>query len=113
MPAKAAALDSLAALLGPRLNRSQADRDLHGRSEGHLPPMPPDAVAYPATTAEVTEIVTLCASTALPVIGWGAGTSLEGHALAPRGGVTVDFSRMDKVLQVLPEDMVAVVQPGV
>ena len=113
MPAKAAALDSLAALLGPRLNRSQADRDLHGRSEGHFPPMPPDAVAYPETTAEVAEIVKLCASTALPVIGWGAGTSLEGHALAPRGGVTVDFSRMDKVLQVLPEDMVAVVQPGV
>ncbi|HHX89771.1 MAG TPA: FAD-binding protein [Paracoccus sp.] len=113
MPAKAVALEALASLLGPRLNRSQADRDLHGRSEGHFPQMPPDAVAYPETAAEVTEIVKLCARAALPVIGWGAGTSLEGHALAPRGGVTVDFSRMDKVLQVLPEDMVAVVQPGV
>ena len=112
MPAKAAALDALAALLGPRLNRSQSDRDLHGRSEGHFAPMPPDAVAYPENTAEVAEIVRICAAAGLPLIGWGAGTSLEGHALAPRGGVTVDFTRMDKVLQVLPEDMVAVIQPG-
>lgn len=113
MPDKAAALDALAALLGPRLNRSQSDRDLHGRSEGHFPPMPPDAVAYPQSTLEVAKIVRLCADAGLPLIGWGAGTSLEGHALAPNGGVTVDFSRMNKVLQVLPEDMLAIVQPGV
>jgi len=106
------ALDALAARLGPRLNRSQSDRDLHGRSESHFPPMPPDAVAYPESTVEVAEIVRICAGAGLPLIGWGAGTSLEGHALAPRGGVTVDFSRMDKVLEVRPEDMVAVVQPG-
>lgn len=116
MPVKAApadALDALSNLLGPRFNRSQSDRDLHGRSEGHFAPMPPDGVAYPETTAEVAAIVRLCAGAGLPVIGWGAGTSLEGHALAPRGGVTVDFSRMARVLQVQPEDMVAVIQPGV
>ncbi len=110
---KNAALDALAAFLGPRLNRSQSDRDLHGRSEAHFSSMPPDAVAYPETTAEVARIVQICAEAGLPMIGWGTGTSLEGHALAPRGGVTVDFTRMDKVLQVLPEDMVAVIQPGV
>ena len=112
MTDKTAALDALAALLGNRLNRSQSDRDLHGRSESHFPLMPPDAVAYPETTAEVAEIVKICAAAGLPVIGWGAGTSLEGHAIAPRGGVTVDFSRMNRVLNVLPEDMLAVVQPG-
>jgi D-lactate dehydrogenase (cytochrome) len=107
------AFAELARLLGDRFSRSPSDRDLHGRSESHFPPMPPDAVVYPETTAEVARIVAACAEGGLPVIGWGAGTSLEGHALAPRGGVTVDFSRMNRVLQVLPEDMIAVVQPGV
>ncbi|MCC5987185.1 MAG: FAD-binding protein [Pararhodobacter sp.] len=106
------AFEALAALLGNRLSLSQSDRDLHGRDEGHFPLMAPDAVVYPENSGEVAEIVRICAGAGLPVIGWGAGTSLEGHAIAPRGGVCVDFQRMDKVLQVLPEDMVAVVQPG-
>ncbi|MGY6533873.1 MAG: FAD-binding oxidoreductase [Pararhodobacter sp.] len=104
---------ALEALLGARLNRSQSDRDLHGRDEGHFDLMPPDAVAYPETTAEVAEVVRICAAAGLPVIGWGAGTSLEGHAIAPRGGVCVDFQRMASVVQVQPEEMVAVVQPGI
>lgn len=107
------AFAALEGLLGGRFTRSQSDRDLHGQSESHFPVMPPDAVVYPETTEEVARIVTICAGAGLPVIGWGAGTSLEGHAIAPRGGVTVDFARMARVLEVLPEDMVAVVQPGV
>ena len=113
MSTTAAALAALSDLLGDRLNRSQSDRDLHGQSESHFRPMPPDAVAYPENTAEVAEIVRICHGAGLPVIGWGAGTSLEGHALAPRGGVTVDFARMAKVLEIVPEDMVVTVQPGV
>jgi D-lactate dehydrogenase (cytochrome) len=107
------ALAALARLMGPRFNRSDSDRALHGRSESHFPPMPPDAVVYPESTGEVAEVVRICAAAGVPVIGWGAGTSLEGHALAPRGGVTVDFSRMARVLEVRPEDMIAIVQPGV
>ena len=107
------AFAALEGLLGGRFTRSQSDRDLHGQSESHFPVMPPDAVVYPETTEEVARIVSICAGAGLPVIGWGAGTSLEGHAIAPRGGVTVDFARMARVLEVLPEDMVAVVQPGV
>ena len=107
------AFTELVRLLGDRFSRSPSDRELHGRSESHFPPMPPDAVVYPETPEEVARIVTACADGGLPVIGWGTGTSLEGHALAPRGGVTVDFSRMNRVLEVLPEDMIAVVQPGV
>ncbi len=113
MTEHAASFDALAELLGARFTRSQSDRETHGRSEGHFPLMPPDAVAYPETTDEVAAIVRICAEAGLPVIGWGTGTSLEGHSIAPRGGVTVDFTRMDRVLEVLPEDMVAVVQPGV
>jgi D-lactate dehydrogenase (cytochrome) len=107
------AFEALAALLGDRFTRAQTERDLHGQSESHFAPMPPDAVVYPVSTDEVAQIARICSSAELPLIGWGAGTSLEGHAIAPRGGVTVDFSRMNKVLDVTPEDMVATVQPGV
>jgi len=113
MTKQTAAFEALAELLGPRLSRSPSDRETHGRSEGHFPLMPPDAVAYPETTDEVAAVVRLCAAAGLPVIGWGTGTSLEGHSIAPRGGVTVDFTRMDRVLEVLPDDMVAIIQPGV
>ncbi|MFN4099104.1 MAG: FAD-binding oxidoreductase [Pararhodobacter sp.] len=113
MPTKAEALEALADLMGDRLNRSQSDRDLHGRSESEFSDMPPDAVAYPESTAEVAAIAKICAAAGVPMIGWGAGTSLEGHALAPQGGVTVDFSRMAQVLEIVPEDMLVTVQPGV
>lgn len=75
--------------------------------------MPPDAVAYATSTEEVAEIVKICAANNTPIIPWGTGTSLEGHSLAPRGGITVDLSRMDKILAVNTADMDAQVQPGV
>jgi len=109
----AAALDALSTLLGQRLQRSKSDLDLHGRSESHFAPCPPDAVVYPETTEEVSEIVRICAGHGVPVTGWGAGTSLEGHALAVQGGIVMDFSRMDRLVEVRPEDMVARVQPGI
>ena len=107
-----AALADLAALLGDRLSTSPSDRGLHGRSEAHFADAPPDAVAYPESTDEVARLLAICHSHGCPVIGWGTGTSLEGHALAIRGGVTVDFARMNRVLAVHPEDMDVVVQPG-
>ncbi|MFN4154595.1 MAG: FAD-binding oxidoreductase [Paracoccaceae bacterium] len=101
------------AFLGDRLSTAQAVLDHHGQSESHIRSRAPDAVVFPETTAEVAQLATICARHAVPMIGWGAGTSLEGHALAPQGGITVDFSRMAAVLQVYPEDMLAVVQPGI
>ncbi|MFZ5965076.1 FAD-binding oxidoreductase [Thalassococcus sp. BH17M4-6] len=106
-------LDALSSFLGQRLSRSKSDLDLHGRSESYFPLMPPDAVAYPETTQEVQRIVEICARDAVPVIGWGTGTSLEGHAQAPQGGISVDFSRMNRVLSIRPGDMDVTVQPGV
>ena len=106
------ALAGLQAVLGDRLSRSKSDLETHGASETHFPLTPPDAVAYPESTAEVTEIMKICAKAQCPVIGWGAGTSLEGHGLAVMGGVAVDFSRMDKVLELRAEDMQVRVQPG-
>ena len=107
------ALTELGDLLGGRLVRSRAERDHHGSNEAHYPPAPPDAVAYPETTEEVAALMRICHRHGCPVTGWGAGTSLEGQALAVAGGVTVDFARMNRVLAIHAEDMDCVVQPGI
>ncbi|WP_375259599.1 FAD-binding oxidoreductase [Citreimonas sp.] len=107
------AAQALGQVLGERLSRAKPDLDQHGRSESHFPTCPPEAVAYPESAAEVAKIMQICAEHRCPVIGWGAGTSLEGHGLAVSGGVVVDFSRMNKVLEIRPADMDVTVQPGV
>ncbi len=107
------ALSELRDLLGDRLSTAAPVLAEHSQSESHIHARSPDAVALPLDSAEVARIAAICARHALPIIGWGAGTSLEGHALAVRGGVTVDFRLMNKVLAVYPEDMLAVVQPGI
>ncbi|PKP75061.1 MAG: 2-hydroxy-acid oxidase [Alphaproteobacteria bacterium HGW-Alphaproteobacteria-6] len=107
-----AALEALSSLLGDRLVRSKSDRDAHGASEAWFAAAPPDAVAYPETTAEVAQAVAICARHGCPVVPWGAGSSLEGHALAIRGGVSFDMGRMNRLLAVRAGDMQAVVQPG-
>ncbi|UYV38944.1 FAD-binding protein [Rhodobacteraceae bacterium D3-12] len=106
------ALNELSTILGQRLSLSKPDLEQHGRSETWFPAAPPDAVAYPETTAEVSELVKICARHGVPIIGWGAGTSLEGQALAEQGGVVVDFARMNKVIEVRQGDMDVAVQPG-
>ena len=108
-----ALLSDLAACLGPRVSTSAGERALHAQSETYAMAGPPDAVVYPHTTEEVARIAALCARHQVPMVPWGAGTSLEGHALAVKGGVTVDFRDMNRVLAVYPEDMLCVVQPGV
>lgn len=107
------AIRLLQEFLGPRLGLSKADLAAHGKSESYFPDMPPDAVAYPESTAEVQQIVRICAAERVPVIGWGAGTSLEGHGLAVQGGIVVDFSRMNRVLEIRAADMDVAVEPGV
>ncbi len=108
-----AALAELTTFLGDRLARSKPERASHARNETWFPEALPDAVAYPETTEEVARIVATCARHGCPVTAWGTGTSLEGHALAIRGGVSLDLTQMNRVLEVRAEDMQAVVQPGV
>ncbi|GLQ34858.1 2-hydroxy-acid oxidase [Amylibacter marinus] len=112
MSKNASAINEIQAFLGERLNTSAAVRALHGQNEAHYPEMPPEAVAFPNSTAEVSEIVKICAKHRCPIIPWGTGTSLEGHALPVQGGITVSLQNMSAVLEVLPEDLLAVVQPG-
>ncbi|MEM8632340.1 MAG: FAD-linked oxidase C-terminal domain-containing protein [Pseudomonadota bacterium] len=106
------AIEALKSVLGERLSLSKSDLENHGRSETYFPLTPPDAVAYPETTEEVVRIVQICAAEGCPVVPWGTGTSLEGHSLAARGGLCVDFQRMNKLLAVNTEDMDCTVQPG-
>ena len=107
------AIAALETVLGDRLSRSKSELALHGQNEAHFDVVLPDAVAYPETTQEVSEIVRICAKHVCPVVAWGTGTSLEGHALAIRGGITVDMTHMNKVLEVNTADMDVRVQPGV
>ncbi len=100
-------------LIGERLSTSPSVRDLHGQNESYFTPVPPDAVAFPRTTEEVSAIVKICADELCPIVPWGTGTSLEGHAVAFNGGVSLDMSEMNRVLEIHQEDMDAVVQPGV
>ena len=109
----ATAIDILRQRLGPRLQTGAALCAQHGHTTTWLRTQAPDAVAFVESEDEVADLVALCAAHKVPVVGFGTGTSLEGHVNAPAGGVCVDFSRMDKVLAVHPEDMDAVVQPGV
>jgi D-lactate dehydrogenase (cytochrome) len=100
-------------LLGERLSTAPSVLDLHGRDESSLPPSAPDAVALPRSTEEVAAIVAICARHRLPVIPFGAGSSLEGHVLATRGGVSVDTQLMDEIRRVSLSDLDVTVQAGV
>lgn len=104
---------ALAAGFGNRLVTSLAVRQQHGHTLTWIPNQPPDAVVYPDSTEEVAEIVKLCAEHGVPVIAFGAGTSLEGHVNAPYGGVCIDMAQMKRVVAVNAEDLDCVVQPGV
>jgi D-lactate dehydrogenase (cytochrome) len=106
-------LDGMQVIFGDRLQLGQAIRLEHGRSETHFPPMPPDAVAFAESTDEVVAAVKLCCKHGVPIIPFGAGTSVEGNALAVNGGVSLDLSRMTQIVAVNPEDFDCTVQAGV
>ena len=106
-------IDELRALLGERVSTSPSVLEQHGRGESWHPVQPPDAVCFARSTEEVAAIVKRCAASATPVIAFGTGTSLEGQVQAPMGGICIDLSEMDQVLEVSAEDMDCRVQAGV
>lgn len=109
----ATALGVLKQQFGDRFHTGQAVRDQHAHTTTWIKAQAPDAVVFPRSTAEVSDIVKVCATHNVPVIPFGTGTSLEGHVNAPAGGVSVDLSEMDAILAVHAEDLDCVVQPGV
>jgi len=101
------------AFLGERITRNDALRQQHSRGEDTTVPTMPDAVAFCETTDEVSRLVALCHSHAVPVVAFGAGTSLEGHVNPVRGGISLDLSRMTRVLDVSAPDLDCLIEPGV
>lgn len=108
-----AAIEALRERFGDRLSTAPAVRDQHGNTTTWHPSQPPEAVVFAETTEEVAEVVRTCASHDVPVIAFGTGTSLEGQVNAPFGGICVDMSRMNRVLEVNAEDLDCTVQAGV
>lgn len=108
-----AAVADLKARLGERMTTAAAVRDQHGVDRGWRPGVPPEAVAFPTSTEEVTEVVRVCVRHKVPLIPFGAGTSLEGHVAALHGGVCVDLTGMNRILELNPEDLDCTVEAGV
>jgi D-lactate dehydrogenase (cytochrome) len=107
------AIDILKQRFGERASTAETVRAHHSHTTTWIPSQLPDAVVFANETADVVEIVNICAEHQCPIIPFGVGSSLEGHVNAAHGGVSIDMNSMDKVLAVHAEDLDAVVQPGV
>jgi D-lactate dehydrogenase (cytochrome) len=106
-------ISDLRDLLGDRVSTVAAVREHHSRGESHHEGRLPDGVVYPVSTEEVRDIVRVCARHRCPMVAFGAGSSLEGHVIPVRGGITIDLSRMTRVLRVSVDDLDATVEAGV
>jgi len=112
--APAALLEALRARFAERFSVATAVREQHGRDESAFVAVPPpDGVVFAESTQDVQDAVKLCAVHGTPVIAFGVGSSLEGHLLAVQGGISIDVSRMNRVVVSQPEDLTVTVQPGV
>ncbi len=109
----AAMLEALKGRFGANCSTALVVREQHGRDESSYSVPPPSAVVFAESTADVADAVKLASEHTMPVIPFGVGSSLEGHLLAIQGGISVDVSRMNKVLSINAEDLTVTVQPGV
>jgi D-lactate dehydrogenase (cytochrome) len=104
----------LATLLGAeRVSTQSADLDLHARDQSFHTACLPEVVIWPETTEEISQVLCFANENRIPVVPWGAGTSLEGNPIAVHGGIMIDFGRMNKIVRIRAEDFQVDVQPGV
>jgi D-lactate dehydrogenase (cytochrome) len=96
-----------------RVSTGESERDLHAEDITFHTPRRPDVVVYARTTAEVSAVLALAEERRVPVTPFGAGTSLEGHVIPVAGGISLDLTRMDRILAIAPENLTATVEPGV
>ncbi len=109
----AAVLQTLRDAFGERFQTGHSIREQHAHTTTYLPNQMPDGVVFPESTEEVQQVVRACAAHRVPLIPFGTGTSLEGHVNAPGGGISLDTSRMNRILAVNAEDLDCTVEPGV
>jgi D-lactate dehydrogenase (cytochrome) len=107
--------DTLAALLGDdrRVSDGESERDLHAADITFHPPHRPDVVVYPTSTAEVSALLAFADERRVPVTPFGAGSSLEGHVIPVAGGISLDLTRMTRIVRISPADLSATVEAGV
>jgi D-lactate dehydrogenase (cytochrome) len=106
-------IESARQFLGERITTNAALLEHHSHGQDTQPPHLPDAVAFIETSDEAARLLGLCFTHQVPVVAWGAGTSLEGHVTPVRGGITLDLSRMTRILEVSAPDMDCRVEAGV
>ena len=107
------AVGQIRQLVGERLSDSMPVREQHARGESWHAARAPDAVVYAETAAEVARIAAICNDQRVPLIPFGTGTSLEGHVTAVQGGITLNVSRMNKIIEVSADDQDCTIEPGV
>ncbi|NSY17844.1 FAD-binding oxidoreductase [Neorhizobium sp. AL 9.2.2] len=109
----AAVLGILKQAFGERFQTGQSFREQHAHTTTYLPGQLPDGVVFVETGDDVKSLVKVCGEHRVPMIPFGVGSSLEGQVNAPSGGISIDFSRMNKVLRISPEDLDVTVEPGI
>ena len=107
------AIRDLKSLLDRRATTTESVRENHSHGESYHPAALPDAVCYPHSTQEVSEILKISAKHQVPVIPFGAGTSMEAQVNAIHGGITIDMREMNKVVRISPQDLQATVEAGI
>lgn len=106
-------IEALNEIVDGRVSLNETILDQHGRDESAFPPVLPSAVVFPKSTEEVSRVLAYCNENRIPVVAFGAGTSLEGHVLPLRGGVSLDMNEMKQIINISPEDLTATVEAGV
>src|SRR6187200_2698953 len=102
-------IDALKARFGTNCSTAMAVRETHGRDESSFDAPPPSAVVFAESTQDVADAVALASAHSVPVIPFGVGSSLEGHLLAVQGGISIDVSRMNRVLSINADDLTVTV----
>ena len=108
-----AILPVLKETFGARFQTGEDFRRQHAHTTTYIPAQLPDGVVFAENADDVKTAVRLCAAHKVPVIPFGTGSSLEGQVNAPCGGISIDFSRMNRVLSVNAEDLDCTVEPGI
>ena len=98
---------------GARVSDGDSERDLHAEDITFHRPQRPDLVVYPSSTEEVSRVLAVANERRVPVTPFGAGSSLEGHVIPTRGGISLDLTRLNRIVEIAPDDLTATVQAGV
>ena len=106
-------IEHLKSLVTGLVSTNETVLDQHGRDESAIPPVRPSAVVMPQSTEEVSKVLAYCNTEKIPVVAFGAGSSLEGHVLPLFGGISLDLTEMNKIVEIRPDDLLVRVQPGV